>query len=158
MEILLLIKEFCIPRVSPCDRKILLTLELDPILSFLIGTLKSRRPLDWNILWGHEYFSLRFSRLTIQAQVLAFFDNNIFLFFHAKNFLQVRRKKSEINEIVSIKCCCRAVAWKRKIMTKEENHLSLSALAWIKSTGCLKKCCHCYILCVLNWKWNVSAN
>ena len=51
------------------EKYIYLTLEPNPILSFLIGTLKSRRPLDLNILWEHEYFSLRFSGLTIQAQV-----------------------------------------------------------------------------------------
>ena len=110
------------------EKYIYLTLEPNPILSFLIGTLKSRRPLDLNILWEHEYFSLRFSGLTIQAQVRTiqfFFIFYIFnKIFHGKNFLQVRHKKSEINEIVSIKCCCGTVARKRKIMTKEENHLS----------------------------------
>ena len=92
-----------IPRASQRSLvEIYLTLELHSILSF-DRDIKITQSLGFEYFMGHEYFSLRFfSRLTNHGLVrllsykLNILFNNIFHFIFMVNFLQVRRKKSEI--------------------------------------------------------------
>ena len=85
-----------IPRASSRSLvEIYLTLELVPILSF-DRDIKITQSLGFEYFMGHEYFSLRFSRLTNHGLVRLLSYKQYFYFMFLVNFLQGRRKKSEI--------------------------------------------------------------